>query len=322
MDTSTKTNVTSPKTSDKETIGKANGWRRNVLQLLANLMLIWDRNEARRALKCPDLSSWSFKGLALADWAKAKKAELISQMQTIVYSPLEFGFTLRDLEYFVSDLKKAIKDNHEADAIMVAEFKAGKSPLSEENLQKCKIDACYDRQRFTMLIDILNVEIARRNEVARKAREEADTKRLAREEANRQRIAELKAKEAETEAKRQEYLRKKMEEARARRNTKYVPPVKRVDFSVKVSSFEALAEIKAKAEADVVIANRKAGVFAVVEIVPKAKALEIAGLDAKTFDAAYKAVKTESDADILTLSDFRKIGFIRNGAAVRYVVKA
>jgi hypothetical protein len=242
-----------------------------------------------------------------------KKNDLLKQLQVISTGKDQPGFSIIDLEYFSRYYTNMRKDNLTAVATMEAEFAAGTSPLNALAVAKNRIDMHFDRACMSHLIDILNTEISRRNVLAQKAREESAKARLAHEEENKQRIEALKVAEAEAEQKRVEYIAKKVQEAKAKRSGKanYVPPVKRQDFTTKVSDF-----------ADLAVLNRKSGKFTTFEPVSKAEAVEIAGIDQKAFEKAYKAAKVTAQDTILTLADYRQIAFKRNGAAVQYIVRS
>jgi hypothetical protein len=303
--------TTSTVSSSKDLIIKANMWRKNVIKGLFYYSILWNKEEAKRALKVPCLSDWSWKGSKLYLNEQQESNMLLSDLQKVAFTPKEIGFLIPDLEYFIKFYKTMHKDNTEAMKVMEAEFNEGTSPLCAADLVKCRIEMHFERSRMNRLIDILSTEILRRNEVARLAREKAETERLARVEAMRQAEEDQIAQRANAEQARLDYVQAAIIKAKHARNRKnnYVTPTARKETVL--SGF-----------ADLALINRKQGKFVSIEIVPKAQAIEIEGIDPKAFAEAYKTAKVTGSMDIITLADYRQISFQKKGAVTQYVVKA
>jgi len=297
--------------SSKDLIAQANNWRKNVIKGLFSLTLFWDKEEAKRALKVQSISDWSWKGSKLFPNQVEDFKGLIINLQKIALTPKEEGFSIHDLEYFAGYYRVMHNDRVSAMKAMEAEYAAGKSPLSAEEMTKTRIEMHFERSKITRFIDTLSVEIGRRTELAKAARAQAEADRIARiEEEKRQ--AEAKAAQAVlAEQERVAYLQSKIDDAKRARNRKdhYVPPVAR-------------KEVKLNGFADLVLLNRAKGVFTSVEVVSKSQALEIAGIDSKAFAEAYKTSKASGVDTIVTLDDYRQIGFQKSGAVTKYLVRS
>ena len=311
MSNTTITTTSTSTMSSKELIAKANMWRKNVIKGLFYYSILWNKEEAKRALKVQSLSDWSWKGSKLYPKEQQEQGMLMQDLQKFALNPTVIGFQITDLEYFIKFYKVMHKDNTEAMKVMEVEFNEGKSPLCAAELVKCRIEMHFERSRMNRLIDILSTEIVRRNEVARIAREKAETERLAKVEAMRKVEEDQIAQRANAEQARLDYVQAAIIKAKHARNRKnnYVTPTARKETVL--SGF-----------ADLAVLNRKQGKFVSIEIVPKATAIEVAGIDSKAFSEAYKTAKVTGSMDIITLADYRQISFQKKGAVTQYVVKA
>lgn len=303
--------TTSTVSSSKDLIIKANAWRKNVIKGLFYYSILWNREEAKRAIKVQSLSDWSWKGSKPYPNQQQELDQLMSDLQKVAVTPKEIGFLIPDLEYFIKFYKTMHKDNTEAVKFMETEFNAGKSPLCAADLVRSRIEMHFERSRMTRLIDTLSTEVSRRNELARIAREKSETARLAKVEAMRKAEEDRIALRANAEQARLDYVQAAIIKAKHERNRKnnYVPPVSRKETVL--SGF-----------ADLALLNRKQGKFVSIEVVSKAQAIEVSGIDPKAFAEAYKTAKATGSMDIITLTDYRQISFQKKGAVIQYVVKA
>jgi hypothetical protein len=303
--------VSNANLSSKELIAQANNWRKNTIKGLFGLILIWDKDEARRALKVQSISDWSWKGRKLFPKVEETFKMLLTNLNKVAPNPKEEGFSVSDLEYFTKYYRVMHSDRVEAMKALEAEYTTGKSPLSADDMAKSRIEMHFERSKITRLIDTLSVEIGRRIELAKAARAQAEADRQARIEEEKLQ-AEAKAQQAAVaEQERVAYLQSKIDDAKRARNRKdhYVPAVARKE--TKLSGF-----------GDLIVLNRKQGVFVSIETVPKSKAVEIAGIDAKAFAEAYKTSKASGSDTIITLGDYRQIAFQKSGAVTKYLVRS
>jgi len=301
-------NTTSNPSTEKDLEGFCNSWRHRVINAIFDVLLVWDSNQARRAMKVTCLSDWSWTAPKLTDFQKKTFEDNMFNLQKITNKSTEEGFSIKDLEWFLKNVNDELAKASKVHAALEAEVTAKTCKLNAIDLQKTRIEMHFERSHMLRLVDILTAEIGRRNEIAKKLREEAQKR-------ENERQAALKAQEEQqhqNEINRIAYLNGLRERALAKKHAHYVPPVKRNEFKTSVTSFEELANIS----------NRKQGKFVSVVEITKSEALELAGIDAKAFAKAYSVAKTTPDSAIVVLNDASVISFVKSGAATRYIVRA
>jgi hypothetical protein len=304
-------NSNSSTTSSKDAVkvleAKMNSWRHQVVNSIYDLLLVWDTDQARRALNVSSLADWSWTSPKLDNAKQSMLDSLLANIATVACRSTDQGFSIRDLEFFLKEIGTELSKATELHKLLEEDVIAGKCKLLPNDLQKRRIEMHFDRCHMQMLIGVLEGEVGKRLALAKKLREET-----AKKEALRQ--AEFKAKrerEAKELAERKNYFSELKARAAAKKAVPYIPPTKRKDFTVKMTSFEDLA-----------VLARKQGKFSSVREISKAEALELSGLDEKAFAIAYKAVRTTPDSAIVTLPDASVISFVKNGAATRYVIRS